>query len=631
MAWRVTGRFAPTAQRPARADPLTAALAEAIGEPVVTPLSEAEAIAESQALVDEADRGEYMPWALSRSIALAAQFPGCERLQLNVGTLMGIGGDEAAALGCWREMLGRFPTSPAIFAAYAASLRKCLGAQTGRAVVDGYLGARAADGGVTHALRAARGYAALGDVGDAVRLLEQWQGDDTDDALVAAELARLREQDRPASIAALETLLERAIELRAARPPGRASGPVALIGGTLGGGGAERQLVNTALGLQERYREGTARFGPVTVYCRKLDARRANDFYLPRLEEAGIRVADYLRAEPWGGDRRSSRLAPHAGLIDRLPHRMREGAIQLTDLLRHDAPAVVQIWQDGMIFAAGLAALLAGVPRIVLNVRTMPPSTRSDRRKPEQEALYRGLLRAPGVSLVANSAAAARGYEAWLDLAAGSVPVVPNGVGRLPAAGSATDRALWQAFDARTGSGFVLGGVMRFDDNKRPLDWLAIAAALAERLPDARFVLAGAGPLRATAEDFARRRGIADRLLLVGRTAQVGYWLEKFDALALTSLHEGLPNVLIEAQLAGVPVISTPAGGAPEAVAPSPANLLLESAETVDCQAAAAHLAALARRPSDQFRSEAEAVRGWAHTRFSADAMIDRTLEIFGG
>ena len=43
----------------------------------------------------------------------------------------------------------------------------------------------------------------------------------------------------------------------------------------------------------------------------------------------------------------------------------------------------------------------------------------------------------------------------------------------------------------------------------------------------------------------------------------------------LLSAHEGLPNALIEAQLAGVPVITTPAGGAPEALIAGRTGLVL--------------------------------------------------------
>ena len=370
--------------------------------------------------------------------------------------------------------------------------------------------------------------------------------------------------------------------------------------------------------------------GPVSIYCRKLDRRRSNDFYLARLEAAKVHVADYLAAPEWGGDLSASILEQHRDLIALLPPRMREGVIRLTDALRYEAPDVVQIWQDGMIFAAGLAALIANVPRIILNVRTMPPNRRKDRQKPEQEVLYRGLLSAPGVSLTANSRMAGRAYEEWLNLPARTVVTIPNGVDPLPCDAPDNEQARWIRFDDDTvHSGFTLGGVMRFDDNKRPLFWLDICAALAKRRPGARFIIAGSGPLRGAAEEYAAKIGIADRTLFVGRTTHIGFWLDRMDALALTSRHEGVPNALIEAQLAGVPVLTTPAGGAAEAVAPVDANTILADAENPSAEEAAIRLDTLARLSEAEINVARSGVKHWAQEKFAMDQMIERTLDLF--
>lgn len=589
----VTDSFARAAQRlPKRTttpglDRLTSALHRGANEIPGVPVSRDEARSESERLVEEAMRGEFGPWMVSRAIDLAAQWPEVEGLQFNAGRLLALGSDASTMLGCWRAMVERFPASDEILAAYAAAFAKA-------------------------------------------------HGDDAADELYRAYRPNASRPDGSEhageSIAALEGILDRALAWRGQHPPIRRPGKlgaITLIGGTLGGGGAERQLVNTALGLNARRRTGQAEIGPVTVYCRKLDRRRSHDFYLPQLEADGIAVGDYLRTEPFGGNPGASRLAPIAAALDKLPHRMREGAAHLAELLRYEAPDVVQIWQDGAIFAAGLAALIANVPRIVLTVRTMPPTERADRRKPEQAALYRGLLRADGVTLTANSHIAARAYENWLELEDGSVAVIPNGVEPLSSEGDELAETLWPSFDRRTQGGFLLGGVMRFDDNKRPLEWLEIAAALAKTLPAARFILVGTGPLRAAVEELARRRGIADRILFTGRTPDVGFWLGKMDALMLTSRHEGLPNVLIEAQLAGIPVVTTPAGGAPEAVAEHRANRVLASAEAISRSDACDHLVELASRDGAKSTADSQALSHWAKEQFSVDRMLDRTLTIF--
>lgn len=653
-------------------DMLSDALARGALEPVVSRLTESEALAEAAALLEEANRGDYSRWLLSRAIDLTVQHPDSEALQWHVGKLMELTGDRDSARLCWRGIAERFPNSPNILPEYFRMTLEAFDPPVAMAILDSYerdgaaradperaiLIARcrvlsgeperalatldAVDGNTDYAPRIAVEKAKIlrmsGQFDEALNLLKDGDTAAHDPALAkdikrAATLFRGRHTHGPPSLAALEMVLENALERRSERPPARPEsilGSIVLIGGTLGGGGAERQLANTALGLAERAKKSDSLHGPVSIFCRKLDRRRRNDFYLSRLEQANIRVADYLSAQPWGGDREVSAPADSARLIAALPDRMREGIIRLTDILRYESPEVVQIWQDGMIFAAGLAAVMADVPRIILNVRTMPPNARTDRQRPEQRTLYRGLLQAEGVSLTANSRIAARAYEDWLDLPQNSLFTVANGVAPLATDAPKAEQGVWRRFDRATGSeGFVLGGVMRFDDNKRPLLWLEICAALAERLPDARFVIAGHGPIRPAAEQFARAAGIADRTLFVGRTSHVGYWLNTMDALTLTSRHEGVPNALIEAQLAGLPVVTTPAGGAAEAVAPHPANRVLADAASPDVAEAADHLAKLAAQSDEDRKDAGKALKAWAADRFSMTAMVDRTIDIF--
>ena len=52
--------------------------------------------------------------------------------------------------------------------------------------------------------------------------------------------------------------------------------------------------------------------------------------------------------------------------------------------------------------------------------------------------------------------------------------------------------------------------------------------------------------------------------------------MSKFDVLLLTSRYEGLPNVLIEAQLLGIPVVSTNCGGASETFVDNLSGLLIK-------------------------------------------------------
>ncbi|MGI9169929.1 MAG: glycosyltransferase, partial [Caulobacteraceae bacterium] len=401
--------------------------------------------------------------------------------------------------------------------------------------------------------------------------------------------------DSPFSLKALNAILTEVLATRRRRPPRPRShlGSTLMVSGSLGSGGAERQLVTTVLSLHDAVREGRRvgdyeTVGPVGVACRSLASKQDNDFFLQTLTDAGVVVTDYGRLEPFGGQIGLSRLRAFCSAVDFLPARMKEGVIKLVEHIRYESPDVVHIWQDGMVFAAGLAALMADVPRIVLSVRTLPPTDRANRWRLELEPIYRALLAAPGVVMTANSTVAARRYEEWLGMAKGSVPVIANGVDRPSAAPGAGDEAMWAAFTRRTADAdFTVGAVMRLDHNKRTLEWLAVAERLHRRHPRARFVMVGDGSLRQEAQEYASRLGLSDRVLFTGRSSSVGFWLARMDVLMLLSRFEGMPNVLIEAQLAGRPVVTTPAGGSAETLIVGQTGFVLSSAEKLDLDEAA--------------------------------------------
>ena len=66
----------------------------------------------------------------------------------------------------------------------------------------------------------------------------------------------------------------------------------------------------------------------------------------------------------------------------------------------------------------------------------------------------------------------------------------------------------------------------------------------------------------------AKREGIAERLIVAGVTNDILSAMSIMDVFLLASFGEGLPNVLLEAQWVGTPVVVTDVGGAKEAVEP---------------------------------------------------------------
>jgi glycosyltransferase involved in cell wall biosynthesis len=107
----------------------------------------------------------------------------------------------------------------------------------------------------------------------------------------------------------------------------------------------------------------------------------------------------------------------------------------------------------------------------------------------------------------------------------------------------------------------VIGAVGRLSDEKGFDLLIEAVAALVDEGHDIELWIAGDGECRASLIEKANRTGHADRIRLLGFVADTRSLFEKFDIFCLSSLREGLPNVVLEAMSMEVPVLATRCGG----------------------------------------------------------------------
>jgi len=101
-------------------------------------------------------------------------------------------------------------------------------------------------------------------------------------------------------------------------------------------------------------------------------------------------------------------------------------------------------------------------------------------------------------------------------------------------------------------------------DRQKGLDWLfACLPDLFARLPDHDLVLAGDGPQRESLLHKVSPNSV-DAVHFLGWRADVPQLLKRADVLLLPSRYEGMPNVVLEAMAAGVPIVATRAEGTEE-------------------------------------------------------------------
>src|SRR5690606_21723589 len=167
---------------------------------------------------------------------------------------------------------------------------------------------------------------------------------------------------------------------------------------------------------------------------------------------------------------------------------------------------------------------------------------------------YRG-----GDIIVTNSAIAAQQMQE-LQLTKACIRVVPNGV-RIAEPLNQIQRCQMKSELGFSEAELLIGSIGRLDGNKNYTMLLQAFAALIGKWPMLRLVIIGDGPLRSQLAATARQLGIDKQVSFPGDIARAARYLPAMEVFCLASHTEGMPNVVMEAAAAGLPIVSTACGG----------------------------------------------------------------------
>lgn len=101
----------------------------------------------------------------------------------------------------------------------------------------------------------------------------------------------------------------------------------------------------------------------------------------------------------------------------------------------------------------------------------------------------------------------------------------------------------------------AVGHVAHFTYHKNHPFLLETWAKVVKTHPEYILFLIGDGKLRPEAEEKVKALGIGENVVFVGTTLEIPAYLSSMDMMVLPSLWEGLPNVVIEWQVAGLPTL----------------------------------------------------------------------------
>jgi glycosyltransferase involved in cell wall biosynthesis len=171
----------------------------------------------------------------------------------------------------------------------------------------------------------------------------------------------------------------------------------------------------------------------------------------------------------------------------------------------------------------------------------------------------------------------------------------------------------------------VVGIVARLVPIKAPEMFLRAAAQILAAEPRTRFLIIGDGERRQELEALSADLGLTDTLRFLGWRRDMPRVYADLDVVALTSLNEGSPVVLIEALAAARPVVSTAVGGVPEVVVHGTTGLTVPVS---DVSALAEAILSLLRDPARAERL-GQAGRLHVYPRYDSSRLVDDVRQLY--
>lgn len=341
-------------------------------------------------------------------------------------------------------------------------------------------------------------------------------------------------------------------------------------------GGSERQLTETALGLDRQ------QFDPHVVCF------RGSGFRHDELRAAGVSV-EVLNLMSF-----------------KRPDALQAAAQFHRYVTAHHISLVHGFDVPGILFGVPLARLFR-VPVVLSSQRAHRTLTPNPHRR-----LLRVTDRlAHGV--VCNSQAMRRHLIDDERVPAVKVHVCPNGLDLTRFNGDTRQRV-----PALTDASIVVGSLCVLRPEKDLLTLVHAFARLHTEDENARLLLVGSGPEETRLRERVAALDLADACVFQPATADVVPWLHSIDIFVLPSLSEAFSNALMEAMACGCCPVASCVGGNPELVTTNETGLLFEAGNAGDL---AKCLQRLASDPSGRQRMASQA-QSFIRSSFSREAAV---------
>lgn len=220
----------------------------------------------------------------------------------------------------------------------------------------------------------------------------------------------------------------------------------------------------------------------------------------------------------------------------------------------------------------------------------------------------------------AVSEAAGERYARIKAVSAKRLRVIPNGVPEEDFAPSQVTR-LHERRNLSLRDEFAWLAVGRLEKVKDYETMLRAFAVALEADVAQVLLIAGGGSQRPQLEALAAELGISDRVRFLGVREDIPQLMQAADGFVLSSVFEGMPLVMLEAGVSGLPMVATRVGGNAEVLPGEQRSLLVPAGCPRELGLAMQRLACLS---DGERRAMGEAARVFVLSRFGMGAILDQ-------